>query len=132
VAPAPAAPPGRPGPLRGDPPLTERPSHFQVDDRRLYEVGPAGGAWTAREDPEARARRLKRLRWLFAIGIGANAATGTLAGLALLFGPDWGASFGVLAMLTLPLLALPVVVEATAWLKVRRRHATRPDDFPRG
>jgi hypothetical protein len=35
-------------------------------------------------------------------------------------------------MLTLPLLALPVVVEATAWLKARRRHLTRPEDFPRG
>jgi hypothetical protein len=104
-----------------------------VDERRLYEVGPGGGAWTAQEDPEGRERRLKRLRWLFAIGLGANAATWTLAGLALMLGGRvWGAGFGILALLTAPLLALPALVEAAARLRAHRRHATRPDGFPQG
>jgi hypothetical protein len=50
----------------------------------------------------------------------------------MLGGPDWGARFGALALLTLPLLALPALLEAAAWLKARRRHARRPEDFPRG
>lgn len=104
-----------------------------MDERRLYEVGPAGGAWTAREDPGERARRLHRLRWLFAVGIGANAATWTLAGIALMLGGRaWGAGFGILALLTLPLLALPALAEAAARLRARRRHATRPEGFPSG
>jgi hypothetical protein len=102
-----------------------------VDRRRLYEVGAAGSAWTAREDPAARARRRARLRWLFAVGIGANAATWTLAGLAfVLGGPRWGATFGILALATAPLVLLPGLAEAAARLTARRRHARRPPDFP--
>jgi hypothetical protein len=102
-----------------------------VDRRRLYEVGAAGAAWTAREDPAARARRRARLRWLFAVGIGANAATWTLAGLAfVLGGPRWGATFGILALATAPLVLLPGLAEAAARLTARRRHARRPPDFP--
>jgi hypothetical protein len=106
---------------------------FRVDERRLYDVGPAGGAWTAREDPGAQARRLHRLRWLFAFGLGANALTWTLAGLALVLGGrDWGAGFGVLVLLTLPLLALPGLAETVAGLRIRRRHRARPPSFPSG
>jgi hypothetical protein len=102
-----------------------------VDESRLYEVGPAGAAFTTREDPAARDRRLNRLRWLFAIGLAANAATWTLAGLAFVLGGRvWGAWFGVLALATAPLLLLPAGVEGAARLKARRRHATRPGDFP--
>lgn len=104
-----------------------------MDERRLYEVGPGGVAWTTQEDPAARDRRLNRLRWLFAIGLGANALTWTLAGLALVLGGRaWGAGFGILALLTVPLLALPALVEAAARLRARRRHAIRPDGFPQG
>lgn len=104
-----------------------------MDQRRLYDVGAAGAAWTAREDPEARARRLNRIRWLFAIGLAVNAATWTLAGAALVLGGrDWGAAFGILALATAPLLAAPALVEAQARLRTRRRHATRPPDFPTG
>ena len=85
------------------------------------------------EPPAARARRLKRIRWLFAIGLAVNAATWTLAGLALVLGGrDWGAGFGILALATAPLLVAPALVEATARLRARRRHATRPRDFPTG
>ena len=101
-----------------------------MDERRLYEVGPAGTAWTTRDDPIARARRLHRLRWLFAIGAAANAATWTLAGLAyVLGGAVWGARLGVLALATAPLLVLPAAVEAIAWLRTRRLHARRPPEF---
>lgn len=104
-----------------------------MDERRLYEVGARGAAWTAREAPEAQARRLARLRWLFAIGIGANAATWTLAGAAFaLGGRAWGAGFGIVALLTTPLLALPGLVEAGAKLRAWRRHRARPADFPGG
>lgn len=104
-----------------------------MDQRRLYEVGAAGAAWTAHEDPETRARRLNRIRWLFAVGLAVNAGTWTLAGLALVLGGrDWGAAFGILALATAPLLALPALVEALARLRARRRHATRPQDFPTG
>lgn len=104
-----------------------------MDERRLYEVGVAGSAWTAREDPAAKARRLARLRWLFAIGLGANAATWSLAGIALVVGGrDWGAAFGILALATAPLLLLPGIVEGAARLAARRRHARRPEDFPTG
>ena len=104
-----------------------------MDERRLYEVGAAGRAFTAREDPESRARRLTRLRWLFAIGLGANAATWTLAGVAFVLGGHaWGAGFGILALLTAPLILAPAGAEAAARLKARRRHATRPADFPPG
>jgi hypothetical protein len=106
---------------------------FRVDDRRLYEVGRRGTAWTANEDPATRAARLSRLRWLFALGIGINAASWTLAGVALVLGgPLWGAGFGVLALLTAPLLALPALVEAAARLRARRRHRARPESFPHG
>jgi hypothetical protein len=72
-----------------------------------------------------------RLRWLVALGIGANAVTWTLAGLALVLGGrHWGAGFGVLALLTLPLLALPAVSEALSRRRARRRHRARPVDFP--
>ena len=102
-----------------------------MDETRLYEVGPTGTAWTAREDPDLQAKRLRRLRWLFFIGLGANAASWTLAGAALVLGgPVWGAGFGVLALLTAPLLALPGLVEAAARLGARRRHHARPPDFP--
>jgi hypothetical protein len=102
-----------------------------VDETRLYEVGPAGTPWTVREDPLAQARRHARLRWLLAIGMLANGATWTLAGFALVLGGrDWGAAFGLLALLTLPLLALPPLIEAAARLRARRRHAARPEDFP--
>lgn len=102
-----------------------------MDQRRLYDVGAAGTAWTAQEDPDARARRLNRIRWLFALGLAVNAATWTLAGLAfVLGGRDWGAAFGILALATAPLLAAPALVEALARLRARRRHATRPQDFP--
>ena len=102
-----------------------------MDEARLYEVGPAGTPWTAREEPEAAARRLRRLRWLFALGIGLNALTWSLAGLALtLGGRAWGAGFGLLAVLTLPLLALPALVEGAARLAAWRRHRRRPESFP--
>jgi hypothetical protein len=102
-----------------------------VDEARLYEVTEGGAAMTAREDPEVAARRLHRLRWLFATGIAANAVTWTLAGLALMLGGRfWGAGFGLLAVLTLPLLALPALVESFARLRARRRHKVRPEDFP--
>lgn len=104
-----------------------------MDERRLYEVGPGGGAWTRGEAPEARDRRLARLRWLFAIGIGVNAASWTLAGVALVLGGrPWGAGFGLLALATTPLLALPVALDALARLRAHRRHRQRPEDFPAG
>ena len=104
-----------------------------MDESRLYEIGRGGAAWTAREDPQAQHRRLARVRWLFAIGIGANAASWTLAGAALaLGGRPWGAGFGVLALLTTPLLGLPLAMEGAARLRARRRHATRPAGFPPG
>jgi hypothetical protein len=102
-----------------------------VDESRLYEVGPAGGAWTTREAGEERNRRQRRLRWLLVGGVGANAATWTLAGIALMLGGrEWGAAFGVLALASLPLLALPALAEAAARLRAWRQHATRPPDFP--
>ncbi|WP_270935272.1 hypothetical protein [Falsiroseomonas oryzae] len=102
-----------------------------MDERRLYEVGAGGTPWTIQEDPEARARRLNRLRWMFALGIAANGATWTLAGAALVLGGRaWGAAFGVLALLTAPLLMLPALVEARARWRARRRHRTRPERFP--
>ena len=104
-----------------------------MDERRLYEVGKGGAAWAAREEPRERERRLIRLRWLFAFGIGANAATWFLAGVAFVLGGRyWGAAFGVLALVTLPLLVLPVLVEAWAALRQRRRHTRRPGGFPAG
>ncbi|WP_237215259.1 hypothetical protein [Falsiroseomonas oryziterrae] len=102
-----------------------------MDRRRLYEVGVTGTPVTHREPEETRARRINRLRWLVAIGVGANAATWTLAGLAFALGGHlWGAWAGTLALATLPLLALPGVLEAVAWFKARRRHRIRPPDFP--
>ena len=96
-------------------------------------MGAAGAAWTAHEDPDARARRLNLIRWLFALGLAVNAGTWTLAGLALVLGGrDWGAAFGILALATAPLLVAPALVEAMARLRARRRHATRPRDFPTG
>lgn len=104
-----------------------------MDERRLYEVGAGGTTWIAEEDPDARHKRLIRLRWLFALGIGANAATWSLAGAAFVLGGRyWGAAFGSLALVTVPLLALPALVEAWAALRARRRHRSRPDAFPRG
>jgi hypothetical protein len=50
----------------------------------------------------------------------------------VLGGHAWGAGFGILALLTAPLILAPAVAEAAARLKARRRHATRPADFPPG
>lgn len=102
-----------------------------MDERRLYDVGHRGGAWTHEEGAEARARRLTRLRWLVGLGLGINAASWTLAGAALAVGgPYWGAGFGLVALLTTPLLALPALLEAAARLRARRRHRARPRGFP--
>jgi hypothetical protein len=102
-----------------------------VDESRLYEVGARGAAWTDADAGEARARRRRRLRWLLVASAGVNAATWTLAGLALMLGGrDWGAAFGMLALATLPLLVVPAVVEAAARVMARRRHVTRPERFP--
>jgi hypothetical protein len=133
VAPAPRAPRRPPARLRGVSPLSPAERPFEVDETRLYEVGPAGGAWTGREDAALAAARLRRLRWLAAIGIGANALTWSLAGLAFALGGRlWGAAFGLLAVATLPLLALPALIEAAARLRAWRRHRRRPADFPPG
>lgn len=102
-----------------------------MDARRLYEVGARGAARTDRETPEAQARRLSRLRWLLVAGFLLNAATWTLAGVALVLGGrDWGAAFGTVALLTLPLLAMPLALEILARLNALRRHRQRPTDFP--
>jgi len=114
------------------PPLSlagERP--FEVDPARLYEVGPAGIAWTGNAaEAELTCRRRHRLRWLVAIGLGVNVVTWTMAGLALAFGRGWGAAFGLLAVATSPLLALPALAEALARLRAWRVHRSRPDSFP--
>jgi hypothetical protein len=102
-----------------------------VDESRLYEVGVQGTAWTNDDVGAARAIRQRRLRWLLLFCMGANAATWTLAGLALMLGGrDWGAAFGMLALATLPLLLVPAVAEGLARLRARRRHVTRPERFP--
>lgn len=101
-----------------------------MDQTRLYEVDAAGAAWT-RDDPAA-LRRLHRLRWLFGIGVTANAVSWSLAAAAIwLGGVWWGAAFGVLALLTLPLLALPALIEAHAHWRAWRRNRVRSDRFPR-
>ncbi|PWS34171.1 hypothetical protein DFH01_26450 [Falsiroseomonas bella] len=102
-----------------------------MDETRLYDVGPAGGAWTEADAGEARAQRQRRLRRLLVACVGVNAGTWTLAGVALMLGGrEWGAAFGMLALATLPLLVLPVVVEVFARVAARRRHVRRPERFP--
>lgn len=141
MAAAPRAPPG-PREFRGASPLSstaggdgEPPGRgippFRIDEARLYDVTGSGTAWTSRQDPEIEARRLRRLRWLFALGVGINALTWTLAGAALVLGGQlWGAGFGLLAVATSPLLLLPALVEAAARWRARKRHSMRPEDFP--
>ncbi|SFL07701.1 hypothetical protein SAMN02745775_1183 [Falsiroseomonas stagni DSM 19981] len=59
--------------------------------------------------------------------------TWTLAGLAFVLGGRiWGAAFGLLALATVPLLALPAIVEALARHRARKRHRVRPEGFGRG
>lgn len=48
----------------------------------------------------------------------------------MLGGAGWGAAAGILALLTLPLLALPLLVEARARWRARRRLRRRPEGFP--
>ncbi len=132
-----AAPCAAPGPrsLRRDSALTagtddpDRPGRrpFEVEPERLYEVGRHGSVWTeAASDP----RHLIRLRWSFALALALNAVTWGLAGLALVVGgQEWGALAGLLALLTLPLLGLPVLLDAVARIRGRRRHRVRPEDF---
>ncbi|NGM23449.1 hypothetical protein G3576_25780 [Roseomonas stagni] len=121
--------PGRAHPLRGGPPLS---APFRVQEDRLYDVSARGTAFTEGDAAEA-AARLARLRWLFALGLGANGLTWTLAGLAfVLGGRAWGAGFGLLALATVPLLALPALIEALARHRARRRHRVRPREFGRG
>ena len=104
-----------------------------MDERRLYEVGATGEAWTTQEDAGQRARRMARLRWLAALAVGVNAGTWTSAGIALVLGGRaWGAIFGTLALLTLPLLLVPVAAEVAARLRARRRSRARPGHFPPG
>jgi hypothetical protein len=127
VADAPGAAAGPPR-LRRDAPLTRAP--FRVESARLYEVSARGTAWTE-GDPAEAALRLRRMRWLFAIGIAINAFTWTAAGAALVLGGQgWGAGFGLLAVLTGPLLALPALAEAAARHRARRSHHRRPPGFP--
>jgi len=101
-----------------------------VDERRLYDVGGGGTAWTTRD--EARPARLARLRRFYGAALAVNALTWTLAGAALVLGGrGWGAGFGAVALLTAPLLALPALMDALARTQAQRRHRTRPSDFPR-
>ena len=109
--------------------MGERP--FEVDPARLYDVGPTGTAWTWREDAALVARRLRRLRRLVATGIGVNALTWTLAGLALMVGGRrWGAVSGLVAVASLSLLAVPALAEAMTRLRAWRHHRRRPPEFP--
>ncbi|NKE43954.1 hypothetical protein HB662_04140 [Roseomonas frigidaquae] len=73
------------------------------------------------------------MRWLFGIGLAINAVTWTASGAALMLGgAHWGAGFGLLAVLTAPLLGLPALAEAAARQRARRRHRRRAPEFPRG
>ncbi|MBU8538456.1 hypothetical protein [Falsiroseomonas tokyonensis] len=102
---------------------------FRIDPGRLYEVSRSGAAWTE-GDPAEAAARLRRMRWLFGIGLTVNAVTWTASGAAFaLGGPHWGAGFGLLAVLTAPLLGLPALAEAFARRRARHRHRSRPKDF---
>jgi uncharacterized membrane protein len=71
------------------------------------------------------------MRWLLGIGLAINAVTWTAAGAALVLGGRmWGAGFGLLALMTAPLLGLPALAEALARQRARRRHRSRAPDFP--
>ncbi|MGK7863574.1 hypothetical protein [Falsiroseomonas sp. E2-1-a4] len=114
--------------LRRDAALNRPP--FRIETDRLYEVSPRGTPWTE-GDPAAAAARLRRMRWLFGIGLAVNAVTWTASGAAFaLGGAHWGAGFGLLAVLTAPLLGLPALAEAAARQRARRRHRSRAPEFP--
>ncbi|WP_439597001.1 hypothetical protein [Falsiroseomonas sp.] len=129
MAPAPRAAAGA-ARLRRHAALSQPP--FRIDPGRLYEVSRSGAAWTE-GDPAEAAARLRRMRWLFGIGLAVNAVTWTASGLALVLGgARWGAGFGLLAVLTAPLLGLPALAEAASRHRARRRHRSRSQDFSRG
>lgn len=114
--------------FRRDAPLSRPP--FRVETDRLYEVSRSGTPWTE-GDPTEAAVRLRRMRWLFGIGLAVNAVTWTASGAAFaLGGAHWGAGFGLLAVLTAPLLGLPALAEAAARQRARRRHRSRAPEFP--
>jgi len=103
---------------------------FRIETDRLYEVSPRGTPWTE-GDPAEAAARLRRMRWLFGVGLVVNALTWTASGAAfVLGGPKWGAGFGLLAVLTAPLLGLPALVDAAGRHRARRRHSSRAPGFP--
>lgn len=105
---------------------------FRLDPDRLYDVGADGVPRTDRATPPAwlDARHRALLGWA-AAGAG---LIGGLAGLSVfclaLGARIWAAGFGLAVLLAAPVLAVGPTLD---WWRhrrpLRRRHATRPEDF---
>lgn len=115
------AAPGRDGP----------PARFEIDESRLYEVGPGGGAGTPR-DAEPMDWLGPRHRRLLAVVAATAGLVGMLAGLSaaclMLGARHWAAAFALAMLAASPLLLLGPGLDR--WRHRRRRHLVRPPGFP--
>jgi hypothetical protein len=113
-----------------DAPLS--PAGFTPDPSRLYEVGRDGRPYTLDPDPpgalEALNTRARRW-WVAAVLL--NALTmGVAAGAAMLVSRSVAAWFGILPILTAPMLLVSPIMRRRGLRSPRRIHRSRPEDFP--
>jgi len=105
---------------------------FNPDPERLYEVGRDGLPYTLDPEPAGATEALEqhaRRWWVGAILM--NAATmGLAAGAALLGTRVIAAWFGILPILTAPLLLVAPALRRRGSRRLRRVHRSRPRDFP--
>jgi hypothetical protein len=108
------------------------PGGFTPDPGRLYEVGRDGRPYTLDPVPPGavQAREALARRWWIAAVLLNAVTTGLAAGAALLAPRGVAALFGILPVLTAPLLLVAAILRRRGLRPVRRIHRKRPEDFP--
>ena len=109
-----------------------RPGGFVPDPRRLYDVGRDGRPYTVEPIPPDAAERLTVLirRWWAASVLANAAAMGIAAGAAMLAPRLLAAWFGLLPIMTAPLLLVAPILRKRGARASRRVHRSRPGGFP--
>ncbi|MBP0445985.1 hypothetical protein J8J14_14505 [Roseomonas sp. SSH11] len=105
---------------------------FTPDPGRLYEVGRDGRPYTLEPElpgaAEARERRVRRW-WVCAVLLN-GISMGAAAAAVFLLPRSAAAWFGVLPLLSAPLLLVPPLIRRRGLGPPRRIHRRRPDGFP--
>ena len=105
---------------------------FHPDPARLYEVGPDGRPYTFDPEPPGAAEIVatRARRWWVGSILANAAAMGLAAGAVMLGSRALAAWFGILPILTAPLLLVAPMLRRLGLRRQRRVHRSRPGAFP--